>query len=181
MNIQFYFEKLHNSVEFQEFSKEHPDAYLCSGFFVIDKEDKDNRIHFDYFSPKSKKMVSFQLESQGDTPFAKPPRKEKEIKKVPLEIFSEKIPDEVSSDVDLEFNEIEEIILQKMKNEKVNAKIQKMILSLQSLDGKDFIIGTIFIPMLGMIKINLDIKEKKITEFEKKSFFDIMKIMKKGD
>ena len=167
MNIQFHFEKLHDSMEFQEFSKEHPEAYLCSGFFVIDKEGKDNKMHFDYFSPKTKEVISFQLES--------------EIKKIPLEIFDEKIPDEISSDIDLEFNELEEMILQKMKEEKIDSKIQKMILSLQKLNGKDFIIGTIFIPMLGMIKVNVDIKEKKITEFEKKSLFNIMKVLKKDD
>lgn len=164
MNIQFHFEKLHGSKEFQEFSKEHPEAYLCSGFFVIDKEGKDSKVHFDYFSPKTKELVSFQMES---------------MRKVPLDTFGEKIPDEISSDIDLEFDELEEIIVKKMKEENVNSKIQKMIFSLQKLDGKDFIVGTIFIPMLGMIKVNIDIKEKKITEFEKKSFFDIMNVLKR--
>ncbi len=166
MNIQFNFEKLHSSKEFQEFIKEYPEAYLCSGFFVIDKEGKDNKVHFDYFSPKSKEVFSFQLES---------------MQKVPLETFGEKIPGEISSDVDLEFDELEEMILQKMKEEKINTKIQKMVLSLQKVDGKDFIIGTIFIPMMGMIKVNVDLKEKRITEFEKKSFFDMIKILKKND
>lgn len=36
MNFQFYLEKLFESEEFAEFKKEFPDAYLCSGFFVID-------------------------------------------------------------------------------------------------------------------------------------------------
>jgi len=38
MNMQFYVEKLSHSEEFKEFMKKNPDAYLCSGFFVIDKE-----------------------------------------------------------------------------------------------------------------------------------------------
>jgi hypothetical protein len=33
--------------------------------------------------------------------------------------------------------------------------------------------------MLGMLKVNISLPSKEITEFEKKSFFDIMKVKKK--
>jgi hypothetical protein len=38
------------------------------------------------------------------------------------------------------------------------------------LNNKDFLIGTVFILSLGMIKINIDISEMKITSFEKNLF-----------
>ena len=38
MNLQLYLEKLKSSGVFKEFMKENPKAYLCSGFFTIDKE-----------------------------------------------------------------------------------------------------------------------------------------------
>jgi len=50
---------------------------------------------------------------------------------------------------------------------------------LQKLDGRDVLVGTAFISALGMLKIEIDIKDKKITDFEKKSFMDMMKIIKK--
>ena len=52
MNIQFYLEKLLNFETFQEFSKKNPEDYLCSGFFIIDKESKDDKAHLDYYLPK---------------------------------------------------------------------------------------------------------------------------------
>ena len=67
-----------------------------------------------------------------------------------------------------------------MKKENLNDKIQKIMLSLQKIDGKDYVIATVFISMLGMLKVNISLPDKEITEFEKKSFFDIVKI-KKGN
>ena len=77
MNLQFYLEKLHSSEDFQEFEKENPKAYICSCFFILDKENKNNKVHFDYFLPEGKKIISFQLESG--------------IQKIPLEIFDKKL------------------------------------------------------------------------------------------
>jgi hypothetical protein len=49
------------------------------------------------------------------------------------------------------------------------ATVQKMLLSLQRKQGKNFIIGTIFLSGLGILKIIYDIEENKITDFEKKN------------
>lgn len=170
MNIKFYSEKLSSSEEFKNFMKENPDAYLCSGFFIINKNDKeknDNQIHFDYFIPKEKKIHSFQLENG--------------IKLVTLEKIDEKIPEKISGEFEFEFEEIEKIIEERMKKESLKNKIQKIMLSLQKIDGKNCIIATVFISMLGMLKVDISLPDREITNFEKKSFFDIMKIKKKGD
>lgn len=168
MNLQFYLEKLHSSEEFKDFMKKNPDAYLCSGFFVIDEnEKKDNKIHFDYFLPKEKEMFSFQLE-EG-------------IKLVALDKFDKRIPKKISGEYGFEFKEIEKIIEERMKKENLKNKIQKIMLSLQEIDGKNYLIATIFISMLGMLSVKISLLDKKITSFEKKSFFDILKIKKKGD
>ena len=169
MNIKFYFEKLFSSEEFKNFMKENPDAYFCSGFFVVnqnDKEKNDNKIHFDYFLPKQKKLFSFQLE-EG-------------IRIIPLEKIDEKIPEKLSEEYEFEFEDIEKIIEERMRKENLNNKIQKLMLSLQKIDGKNYVIATVFISMLGMLKVNISLPDKEITEFEKKSFLDIVKI-KKGD
>ncbi len=65
-----------------------------------------------------------------------------------------------------------------MKKENIENKLQKIILSMQKREGKTFLTGTVFISMLGMIAVNIELPEMKIERFDKKSFFDIMKIVK---
>ena len=194
MNLQFYLEKLFASEKFQSFVKENPSAYLCSGFFSIDREDKGNKIHIDYVIPETKKVFSFQLEGKVDV--------------VPVEQIGENQKegqialDKIADNVDFDFGEIEKMIEEKMGKEGIKNKIQKILLSLQNADtlngtsGKNILIGTVFISGLGIIKVKIDLAHhgrtpkdfgKKslqgakmhITEFEKKSFFDMMKIVRK--
>lgn len=163
MNFQFYLEKLQSSEEFQRFIQKNPDAYVCSGFFSISKDVKsksDEKNQIDYFIPSSKEMFSFELEN--------------EIKLTPMQIFDKRTPEEISA-IDFDFNEIEEIIQKEMEKNEINKKIQKILLSLQKLDGKDFLIGTIFISNLGILRMNIDIQANKIVLFEKKSFFDFVR------
>ena len=165
MNIQFYIEKLKNSDIFKKFMKENPDAFLCSGFFIIDKQGEDNKQHFDYYIPQIKKMFSFQLEE--------------EIKLIPIEMLDNKIPKRISINYDFDFEDIEKLIFEEIGRQGIKNKIQKILLSLQNSEGKDFLVGTVFVSTLGMLKINIDLQNMEITDFEKKSFFDIMKISKK--
>jgi len=164
MNFQFYLEKLYSSPVFKNFMKENPKAYLCSGFFTIDKEGKDNQIHVDFYVPDSKKMFSFRLE--------------KAIKKIPVEIMTKKIPLEIKLDFDFNFEEVEEIIVNEMKNQDIRSKLRKIIFSLQNINGKNFLVCTVFTSLLGLLKVQIDLKKKKIILFEKKSFFDLMKRVK---
>lgn len=169
MNLKFYLEKLNSSEEYKKFKEENPDAFFCSAFFVVDKtnlKSPDNRQHFDCYVPSKNQMFSFQLENQ--------------IKLVPIEMIGEKKLPKILLNYDFDFEEMEKIIVEKMKQEQVKNKIQKIFFSLQNLEGKDFLIGTIFISTLGLLKINIDIAEKKVTEFIKKSFFDMIKISKKN-
>lgn len=166
MNLQFYLEKLQNHDGFGKFKKENSKSYLCSAFLSIDKEKNNNQIHFDFFIPKKKKITSFQMND--------------EIKIVPLEKYDDKIPEEIFN-INIDFNELENLISEKMERENIKNKIQKIILSLQNFHGKEILSGTIFISMLGMIKIVIELKDKKITEFEKKSLLDMVKIFKKRE
>ena len=166
MNLQFFLEKLHNSENFKEFMKENPDAFLCSGFFIIDKTGKEgNKQHFDYYIPSVKKMFSFKMEP--------------EIEKVPIEMFDNKIPEKILVNYDFDFQDIEKKIVREIEKKGIKTEIQKILLSLQKLKEKDFLVGTVFISALGMIKINISLPDKEIVKFEKKSFFDMLKIIKK--
>ncbi len=167
MNFQFYLEKLKNSEEFKTFKKENPKDYLCSCFFIIDKENEkkpDNKQHLDFYVPSNKKMFSFQLED--------------ECKKKELEFKGDKVPEQISLNIDFDISDIEKIIAKKMKQEKINNIIKKILFSVQRVDKKNFIIATVFISGYGLIKANIDVSMMKLTSFEKKSFFDMVKRIK---
>ena len=66
-----------------------------------------------------------------------------------------------------------------MKEENVNKQIQKLLFSLQNLNGKNFLIGTIFISGMGILKVTISLDENKIISFEKKSILEMFKIIKK--
>lgn len=167
MKLQFYFEKLFESPAFQKFKKENPEAFLAGGFVAIDKEGKGagDRIHLDYFVPENKKLFSFQLEGPN-------------TERVPVEQVPEHVS-KISDNIDFDFQEIELMILDKMTEENIKKEVQKILLSLQNVDGRNYLIGTVFITGLGMIKINIDLEEMKITEFKQKSFLDMMNVFKK--
>ena len=167
MNSQFLLEKLENSEEYKKFMKENEDAYFCSGFFDIDLAEKNskNKYHFDFFVPSSKKTFSFEIENG--------------IKLVPLERDYEIVLKKVSMKNHFDLDEVKNMILEEMEKKKINNKLQKMIFSLQNKEGKDFLIGTIFLSGLGLLKVDIDINSNQITEFEKKSLFDMMKIVRK--
>jgi hypothetical protein len=168
MNFQFYFEKLAESKEFKKFIKENKDSFLCSGFFIIDKKEEGNKQNIDYFVPSLNKMFSFKIHDK--------------VEMIPVENFGENFkPEKISEKLDFDFNWIEEIIQNRMNDEKIKNKIEKLLLSLQAKDKKNYILGTIFISGLGIIKVKIDLDNKKIVDFEKKSFFDMIKVVKKGD
>jgi hypothetical protein len=164
MNFQFYTEKLKNSPEYKNFIEKNPEAFLCSVFFILDKQGTDNKQHIDYFIPSDNKMFSFQLEDG--------------VKLIPLEQINNKIPEKISDDIDFNFEYIEKLILGEMFEKKINNQIQKIIGSLQRLNDKDFLIGSVFISEMGIISLKIDLSEMKIIEFEKRSFFDFIKRVK---
>ena len=169
MNSQFLLEKLENSDEYKKFISENKDAYLCSGFFVVDltEENPEDKFHFDFYVPSTKKTFSFELESG--------------IKLVELERNDDKILEKVSMKKHFDLDKLKEKILIEMELKKITNQIQKLIFSLQNVDKKDVLIGTIFLSGLGLIKVDVDLAENIFTDFEKKSLFDMMKFMKKKD
>ncbi|HTY44067.1 MAG TPA: hypothetical protein VMC80_02395 [Patescibacteria group bacterium] len=166
MNLQFYLEKLNSSEVFKEFMKENPDAFFCSGFFSIDKQGNDNQQHFDFFVPKTNEMFSFKLED--------------EIEKLPMENF-QGVPEKILEDCDFSLEEVERVISNEMEKKDVKTKMRKIFLSLQRNKDKHFIIGTVFIAVMGLVRIDIDVSNMNVTFFEKKSFMDMVRVVKKDD
>lgn len=164
MNFKYYLRNLQENSDYKKFMRENPEAFLSSGFFTIDKDGNDNKQHLDFFIPNVKKMVSFQMEQDG--------------KMTTMGLFDEKIPEKISLDFDLDFEEIENKVKGKMLVHGINNRIQKFIFSLQKVNGEDILAGTVFLSMFGLLKVSFSAKNLEIVDFEKKSFFDMMKVFK---
>lgn len=167
MKFQFYNEKLLDSAEYQKFTKEHPTAYPCSAFFAIDIENKgkNDKIHFDFWIPEFKKMYSFKV--TGPVEF------------VNVENFEKKDYEKLSMNYTFDLKEVQEQIMKRMEDDGIKGKIQKLLFSLQKKDGVDYLLGTLFLNNMGILKVTYDITDKKITDIIKKSFLDMFKIIKK--
>lgn len=164
MNFQFYHEKLIDSSEYQNFLRENPGAYPCSGFFVLDREKNgvNNQVHFDFWLPQYEKMYSFKMNGP--------------IEFVNVENFDKRPFEKLSMNYDFDLEDVEKIIIKRAEEENVKGKIQKLLFSLQKLEGVDYLVITVFLSNMSLLKINYDIVDKKIVEFERKSFFDMLKI-----
>jgi hypothetical protein len=165
MNLKFYMEKLRASESFKKFSKENPSAFFCSCFFSIDFAGDDNKAHLDYFIPETKQMFGFQLE--------------KDCEKMPLEKQEGFLPEKLNEKINFELKDIEKILFDRMKEDKILDKVQKIFISLQRTNKKDMLVGTIFISAMGMITFQMELASKKIISFNKKSFMDFFRILKK--
>ena len=120
----------------------------------------DNKQHFDFFVPSQKKAFSFQVED--------------DCKLVPVNIIDFGVG-KISLDHHFDFKEVQDLIMAEMKAKNVGSQLQKILLSLQNKAGRDYLVGTVFISNFGLLKVNIDLKEMKVTDFEKKSFFDMLK------
>lgn len=168
MNFQFFIEKLNDSDTYKKFIEENSKALPASAFFVLDFENPknpDNKSHFDFLIPEENKMFSCQLE-EG-------------CKFVPVEKFAENIKP-ISLGHEFDFDEVKSLVLEEMKKRDIKNKLQRILLSLQNKDGVDYLVGTVFLSQLGLLKVNINLKEMKITDFEKKSFMDMLKVTGKG-
>tara|TARA_Y100000034_G_scaffold120299_1_gene163050 strand:+ start:389 stop:907 length:519 start_codon:yes stop_codon:yes gene_type:complete len=169
MDFQFYLEKLYASDDFKKFKQENKDAFLFSGFFVKDFSKgkvEEDRQHFDFYVPSLKKAFSFMVEEGG---------KKMEIEKIIG------VPAKVGDGYSFDLDKIKEIIEVRMDKEKIGKKIQKVLLSLQNpgKPDKDFLVGTVFIGGMGIIKVKFSLPDLEILDFEKKSFLDMVSVFKK--
>jgi len=159
MHFQFYVEKLQDLDKYKVFKNENKKAFPCSCFFVIDKVGEDAKQHFDLWLDK--KIFSFQLEK---------------AELVPSDAPLEEEPEEISLDLDFEFNDIEKMIEERMEKDNVKNKVQKYLFSIQKQKGKHYIIGTVFVSNLGMLRVKICLDDMTVLDFEKKSFFDVLKV-----
>lgn len=164
MNLEFFREKLESSEVYKKFIEENPEAYLCSAFFIVDfSGEEKNQYHLDFYDSSKEKWFSFSVDE--------------EIKEIPVNKISEESskPFKLVGDSNLNFDEVKILIQDKMSQEGIKPVLKKLIMVIQNIDGRDYFVITAFISMLGLLKVHIDCKDKKITLFEKKNFFEMLK------
>lgn len=164
MKFQDYYQKLINSKNYQTFTKENKKAYPCSGLFIIDRQKGEITVNLDFYIPETKKIFSFKIDKQ--------------IEEIPVENVDPTIPEKLGMNYSFDLATYEKMILDKIAEEKVNGTLQKIMFSLQKTKGKDYLVTTCFLSNLGLLKVQIDISENKIVLFEKKSFFDMIRVVK---
>ena len=171
MKIQQYVSKVEKTKEFKEFMKKDSKAYLCSLFFVRDFSENHNETHIDFYSPKTKKITSFNLD--------------KKVTKVPLDKKAENIkhekfvPKKIGSKIKLDLEKVKPIIVDEMHNRGLTDNIQKMIVILQNTEGRDIWNCTCFLNGLGLLQCKVEDSSETVLFMEKQSFFDLIKIFRK--
>ncbi len=168
MNLEFYREKLEASPEFGAFQKNYPEMFFCSAFFAIDFEGEDNKQHLDFYVVSENKIYSFQMEAG--------------MQCAPIELpEGAPAPTGILENPSMDFKELEKMIGDKIQSEGSKKKIQKILIALQNVKGKNMWVCTVFVSGLGLVKVLIDDAEKRITAFENKSLFDMVNVFKKKD
>ena len=202
MNLNEYYSKLEKSKEYKDFIEQYPNAYLCSSFFMLDKENNTKEIHFDYYIKDENKMFSFKINLQNQNPTSiphqvtqrLPPLNSKksnnkseseenyytgDITISPTEFFDKRVPDKLNLNKKMEIDNFEKLIVEIMEKENLKETVKKFLYSFQSVDGKNLLFATVFLSKLALLKVSIDISKMEIIDFDKKSFFDIISFVKK--
>ena len=167
MNFSQTLEKIEASKEFNEFKKQHDDAYLCAGFFVLDLEQNINQQQFDY-SLKDGKIFTFSLNENDEVTI-----KEAET----IEGKQSKLP-EISKEIKIDLDRIQELVEKEMKKQEINSRINKIIAILQVHENKQIWNLTCMLEGFGILQVHVDTISGEILKFEKRSLFDFIKRVK---
>lgn len=166
MRFQEFFEKVKSCDDYRKFTFENPQAYLCTGFFVLDFQGGKNQSSVDFYNPPNKKMTSFKFEDK--------------IIAVPLDIPPEMIdvnivPEKLQGEPKIELEELKGILIDEMHNRGMTYEIQKIIVILQYFDGRLIWNCTALLSGLALLKTHIEDSTKSVLLMEKSSFFDFIK------
>ena len=167
MKIQHYLDKLHGSTEYKEFQKEHKDAYIVAGFFILDLEQGFDVHQIDFYIPSKKKVAAFNLD--------------KSIQIQIMDMVTDKKPSQVDIAANIDLDTIPGILEDEMKNRGITESIKKVIAILQNIDGKKIWNLNCVLSGMGILKAHVEDESKSVLKMEKASIFDYVKKMPAKD
>lgn len=154
-------ERLEASEEYKNFKKEHPEAYLCSAFFVIGKTPEEGKKQVNYALSETE-VVSFDINSTWKIV---PQKLETAKKERVLEVNKEEVA--------VSIEEMEKII-----EKDAGKKYDKTIAVLQNLN-RNLIWNVTCMDGFTLHRYHIDAKTGKIEKMTDIKLQDMMKVEKK--
>lgn len=160
MKLSHYIKKVEKSREFKKFRKEHPKAYLCAGFFVLDFENDRNVHQLDYYLSNGK-IATAILDKGVIIKESKQPIKKKLA--------------EIKQEVKIDIDALKGIVHDEMQNRSITEELKKIIAIVYISD--DRIIWNLQCILNGLLLLNVKISDlnQSILSFEKFSLLDIVR------
>ena len=163
-------EQIETSEAFKNFKEKNPKIELCAGFFIIDYEQNKNQQQLDYCLADGK-IFTFILNPETKEIIIKQAEKiEMQDKK--LEKLGKLNPD-IKADLD----DVEKILSEKLKQKKIDKKLNKTIAILHKSSETNKQIWNLNCMLAGLeiLQVQIDTETGEILKFEKKSMFDFIK------
>lgn len=158
MKIKVYLDKLGNSKEYKEFTKDNADAYLIAGFFVIDLEAGKNIHQIDYYVPSKKKVAAFTLDSHVSVQL--------------LKTMNNNIPPKLDLTTKVDLDAIPGILEDEMKNRNITEEIKKIVAIIQNINGKKIWNINCVLSGMSILKAHIEDESQSVLKMEKSSILD---------
>lgn len=147
--------------EFNEFQKEHPQAFLTAGFFVLDKENGKEVLQLDYYLPSEKKVAAFTLGEKTELRL--------------LDLLNDAIPEKLAGNSKTDIDELSGILHDEMRNRSMSEEIKKIVAVLQCLDGKLTWSVSCVLSGMEILKAKIEDSSKSVLSMERASILDFVK------
>jgi hypothetical protein len=158
-------QEIESSKAFANFKKENPKAKLCAGFFVIDYQQGQDQKQLDYLL-ENKDIYTFILD------------KEIAMRKAEtIEGAKQDLP-ELSRDIKVDLDDVENILKEKLKEEKIENKLVKIIAVLQVYDSKQIWNLNCMMENMDILRVHIDTQNGEIIHFEKRNMMEFVKKVK---
>ena len=160
MKIGPYVTKLNDSSVFRDFQKQHKDAFMVAGFFVLDLEGGKNIHQIDYYVPSKKKIAAFTLDSHVTLQM--------------LDLMNSKSPEKLDLKTNIDLDQIPGILEDEMKNRSITEEIKKVIAILQNLEGRKVWNLSCVLSGMGILNAHVEDTSRTVLKMEKKSLLDFV-------
>lgn len=161
MKIAPYVDKLNNSTEYTSFVKEHKDAFIVAGFFVLDFEAGQNLHQIDYYVPSQKKVAAFTLDHG--------------ITMQMLGMLNSSTPEKLDIVTKTDLDALKGILEDEMKNRNITEEVKKIIAVIQSINGKKVWSVNCVLSGMGILRASIEDESQTVLKMEKSSIFDYIK------
>lgn len=161
-NFDATLEEVEESECFKDFKDKNKDAFLCAGFFVIDYETDTQQQQLDYCIGEND-IYTFMVEDSVTLKKAET-----------IEGHRENLP-ELSKDIKVDLDDAENILKERIKDERISEKLLKVIAVLQIHEDKQIWNLNCILAGMQLLRVHIDSDNGDILKFEKKSMLDFVK------